>query len=109
MVQWLIIHLYIHHTSVLKYLKQYKLTFFFFKLTLHIGTCKAALSIHVEKCSDCRVLSPTMNSTSPERDCGVANLNRPRPNCHTEHEGLLFYKVYRKFNSEDFRKHLSFI
>lgn len=43
-VQWLIIHLYIHHTSVVKHLKQYKLTFFFFfKLTLHIGTCKAAL------------------------------------------------------------------
>lgn len=28
-VQWLIIHLYIHHTSVVKHLKQYKLTFVF--------------------------------------------------------------------------------
>lgn len=48
MVQWLIIHLYIHRTSVLKHFKQYKLTFFFFKLTLHIGKCKTALSVHVE-------------------------------------------------------------
>lgn len=48
MVQWLTIHLYIHHKSVLKYFKQYKLTFFFSKLTLHRGTCKAALSKHVE-------------------------------------------------------------
>lgn len=49
MVQWLTIHLYIHHKSALKYFKQYKLTFFFSKLTLHIGTCKAALSKHVER------------------------------------------------------------
>lgn len=40
--------LYIHCTSVLKHLKQYKLTFFFFKLTLHIGKCKTALNIHAE-------------------------------------------------------------
>lgn len=30
MVQWLIIHLYIHRTSVVNHFKLYKLTFFLF-------------------------------------------------------------------------------
>lgn len=64
MVQWLIIHLYIHRTSVLKHLKLYKLTFFFFKLTLHIGKCKTALNIHGESLSDSQVSSSTVSSTS---------------------------------------------
>lgn len=68
MVQWLIIHLYIHRTSVLKHLKQYKLTFFFFKLTLHIGKCKTALSVHVESVltvESCRPLrtAPVLKGT----------------------------------------------
>lgn len=64
-VQWLIIHLYIHHTSVVKHLKQYKLTFFFFffKLTLHIGTCKAALVSTLES---------TVNSTSLQSETDLS-------------------------------------
>lgn len=40
--------LYTSYICFLKYLKQYKLTFVFLKLTLHIGTCKAALSVQIE-------------------------------------------------------------
>lgn len=40
--------LYTSNICFLKYLKQYKLTFVFLKSTLHIGTCKAALSVQIE-------------------------------------------------------------
>lgn len=58
MVQWLIIHLYIHRTSVLRHFQQYKLTFFFFKSTLHIGKFKTALNVHVESFVTARSCHP---------------------------------------------------
>lgn len=47
------------HICFLKYLKRYKLTFVFLKRTLHIGTCKAALSVQIE-----RVLPDTCEARS---------------------------------------------
>lgn len=91
--------LYTSYIWFLKYLKQYKLTFVFLKLTLHIGTCKAALSVHVE----CVLTAECLSSTSL-KDRDITKFTQPTE--YMEHEGqlLLFFIIKWMFNSENFQK-----
>lgn len=96
MLQWLIIHLYIHRTSVVKHLKQYKLTFFFFKLTLHVGKCKSALNVHAERCRPlwaAPVLLTWMYTAETKLSYWAWR--------------AAFYKVLHKFPQWDFKETLS--